>query len=83
MKLYLYSIKDKLSDFQGVMTIRDDEMALRIFEGYCRKQKAENYSDAKYYDLYKVGEYDSESGVVIGYTKQEMKLLKEGEQYDE
>ena len=83
MILNLYSIKDKLSDFKGVLTILNDPNAERIFEGYCRKQKAENFTSCKYFELYKVGTYNTESGEVKGYPLTEIKLIAEGEQYDE
>ena len=83
MILNLYSIKDKLTDFKGVLTILDDENAKRIFEGYCKKQKAENYTSSKYYELYKVGTYNSETGVVQGLHQTEIQLIAEGDQFDE
>lgn len=83
MTLYLYSIKDKLRDFDGVMTILDDQNAERIFEGFCKKQAAMEYVSPRYFELYKVGELETETGVVKGYAKQEIKLLKEGEQYEQ
>ena len=83
MILGLYSIKDKLTEFQGTMAIQDDKVALRIFEGYCRRQKAENYTDSRYFEIYKLGEMNTETGVINAYTKQEIKLIGEGDQYDE
>lgn len=83
MKIKLYSIKDKLEEFQGVLAINDEKIAKRIFESYCKKQKTEQYTDAKYYELYELGEFETKTGVINGYSKQEIKLIAEGEQFDE
>lgn len=83
MILNLYSIKDKLTEFQGVMAIRDDEIAERIFEGYCRKQEKENYVKPHYYEMYKLGSFNTETGEIQAKAKQEIELFKEGEQYEQ
>ena len=83
MILNCYSIKDKLTEFNGVICIKDDKIAERIFKGYCEREKAINYTESRYFELYKVGTFNTDTGELTGLAKQEIKLIKEGEQYEQ
>lgn len=78
----IYSVKDKLAEFSGPIAVRDEKIALRWFESFCKEKKNAEYTDCKYFDLYEIGTFDSESGEITGYPKQEIKLIKEGEQFE-
>lgn len=79
----LYSIKDKLVNFTGPIAFQDEKIAIRWFEAFCRKKKAEEYTESKYYDLYEIGAFDPEKGTLTALNQSELKLIKEGEQFDE
>lgn len=79
----LYSVKDKLIGFTGPIAFRDDKVALRWFESFCKAKKETEYTDPKYYELYCVGTFDDTDGQTTGSTKAEMELIKEGEAFNE
>lgn len=79
MILKLYSIKDKLMDFTGPIAFKDDKVAKRMFEAFMTKTKDEDHTDPKYWDLYCIGEFDNETGVIKGYEQSQLKLIMEGE----
>lgn len=77
----LFSVKDQLMNFNGAIAIQDEKVALRWFETFCKNKKANN-EDPKYYDFYKIGEFNEETGVVKGYSKQNLVLLQEGVNFE-
>lgn len=82
MIMKLYSIKDKLMEFTGPIAFKDDKIAKRTFEAFRNQKKTAEYTDPKYWDLYCIGEFDSETGVVKGYKQSQLKLIMEGEQHE-
>lgn len=83
MILKLYSVRDKLTGFTGPIGFKDDKVATRWFEQMCRQKKDQEYAEAKYFDLYCVGIFDTETGITTGKTQSEIELVREGEQLDE
>lgn len=66
----LYSIKDELSEFAAPFTITDDNQAKRFWRSeivYKRQIMMDNPED---YSLYKVGKFETETGIVT-YTAPE------------
>lgn len=82
MMLKLYSVKDKLTGFGAPIPFKDEKVAIRWFTQLLAEKKATEYADPKYYDLYEVGDYDEQIGLVSGRAKSEHKLIIEGEQID-
>lgn len=70
-------------DFTGPIAFNDDKLAKRAFESFIQQKKQTEYLDTKYWDLYCIGEFDSETGVIKGYEKSQHKLVKEGEQNEQ
>ena len=60
---------------------QDEKVALRWFETFCKNKKTAN-ENPKYYDFYKIGEFDENTGVVTGYDKQNLVLLQEGANFE-
>ena len=83
MIMKLYSIKDKLMEFTGPIAIKDDKVAIRMFNAFCEEKKKKEYTEPKYYDLYCIGEFDSEKGTIKGYEQSQLELIKEGEQNEQ
>ena len=79
----VYSIKDKLTNFTGPIIFNEEKIAERFFESWCKRKKAEEYTDARYYDLYEIGTFDTEKGTIVGYPEAQLKLIREGNTYDE
>lgn len=73
----LYAIKDKLTEYQAPIPFKDDKVAIRWFEAICKQKKESEYTDPKYYDLYCIGQYDSEKGEIAPIMPAE--LVREGE----
>lgn len=69
-------------NFEGPIAIADEKVALRWFEADCKRKINQFYTDAKYYDLYEIGTFDTEHGTIIGYPESQLKLIKEGEVFD-
>lgn len=80
MKLNLYSVRDKLVGFTGPIAMKDDKVAIRWFEAFCQQKKQQEYTEAKYYELYKIGTFDTENAEVTPLPFTE--LIREGEQID-
>lgn len=83
MIMKLYSIKDKLMEFTGPIAVKDDKVAVRMFDSFCASKKAQEYTESKYFDLYCIGEFDSEKGTIKGYEQSQLELIKEGEQNEQ
>ncbi len=63
MKKFLYVIKDVEADSCGpVMDIKNDVVAKRMFKKIVEEQKL----DTSIFRLFKIAEYDDESGLVNG-----------------
>lgn len=83
MILKIYVIKDKLVGFGGPIAMQDEKTARRMFESYCKRKKNEEYCEAKYFELYETGTYDTEKGTMVGYPESGLQLIMEGEGFDE
>lgn len=75
----LYSIKDKLMNFTGPLIFQDDKCAIREFESKMKQLKEKDYTDCKYFDLYKVGQFDLETGEILPPKTHIPELIREGE----
>lgn len=75
----LYSIKDKLMEYTGPIMFKDDKVAIRWFEQKIRQMKDQEFADNKYYDLYIVGQFDTEKGEIITPKTHAPELIREGE----
>lgn len=65
MKYGLYSIRDLLTGFTGVSVDINDASARRNFAHAVNRSDSLFNSHPEHYVLYKVGEFDSETGVII------------------
>lgn len=81
MIVKLYSVKDRLTDFQGPLAFKDEKVAKRWFTQLLASKKA-NFEDPKDFDLYCVGSMDMEKGNVLGTAVQEVELIMKGESLD-
>ena len=82
MILKLYSVRDKLVGFTGPIAMKDDKVAIRWFEAFCAQKKQQEYTEAKYYDLYCIGTFDTDKAELQGTAVHEIELIREGEQID-
>lgn len=64
MKYGLYAIRDVKVGFMSVMTDNNDSTAIRNFEHACSNVQSVFYTHPSDYSLYKIGVYDSDSGVI-------------------
>lgn len=83
MIVKLYSVRDKLTGFTGPIAFNEDRVAERWFMSFCRGKKEQELTDAKYYDLYHIGSFDTEKGTIEALPESQLILVKEGEQFDE
>lgn len=63
----IYSIRDKLIDFQGISLNANDASAMRSFR--------EVFMDVKFpedYSLYKLGTFDTTTGIVTAFKEPEL-----------
>lgn len=65
MKYPLYSVRDTKAGFDFPFPERSDATAIRTFQYQVNKVGTQMNMFPKDYDLYKVGEYDVDKGVVI------------------
>ena len=67
MMFKMYAIKDELSEFASPLAIQDDAQAKRYFRYEVSKTKlmSDNPED---FSIWEVGDFDSETGVVMGKT---------------
>lgn len=75
----LYSVKDKLMDYTGPLIFKDDKNAIRWFESKMEELKQKEYTDSKYWDLYKIGQFNLETGELIPPKTHAPELIREGE----
>ena len=69
MKNTLYAVKDDLSEFAtpiALMARSDDEIAKRYFRKMCQTTEIMKGNEDQF-SLYKVGEYNTESGKITSY----------------
>lgn len=64
MKYGLYSIRDSKVGFMTVTVDSNDASARRNFEHACSQTNSLFFTHPQDYDLFKVGLYDSDSGVI-------------------
>lgn len=64
MKVRLYSIRDKKSGFLPPTSDVNDETATRNFHFACQTRDKMFMAYPDDYDLFYVGEYDTESGII-------------------
>ena len=79
----LYAIKDKLVGFTGPIAMKNEDVAKRWFTSFCRDKKEKEFTESKYYELWKIGNFNEEKGTIIGLQLSELQLIMEGEQFDE
>lgn len=63
MKLKLYAVKDDLCGFKQISMSENDAMALRDFSYACNSNELIKMN-AKNFAFYRVGEYDTENGII-------------------
>lgn len=61
----LYAVKDEAVSFGAVMTQNNDASAMRAFAHECENVDSYWHSHPSDYSLWKVGEYDSDTGQII------------------
>ena len=64
MKFSIYSVRDKLSGYLNISLERGDALATRNFTTVVNSPDTVLFANPGDYDLYKVGEFDSESGII-------------------
>lgn len=74
MKLGVYAMKDNLSGFVTPTFESNDEVAKRNFAYAISHKDTLLYAQKKDFDLYKIGEYDTETGHLIPLESVEMLL---------
>lgn len=82
MIVKLYSIRDKLTGYNPPIAFKDERVAQRWFESFCKQKKDQEYIEPKYYELYEVGIFDTDNGSGSVYELGQNKLIKEGEQFE-
>lgn len=60
----LYAIRDQLVGFKDPFVLVNDSVAQRAFATFVNDGKSDLYENPKYYDLYFIGEFDDEKGVL-------------------
>lgn len=83
MIMNLYSVKDKLLGFAPPIPVDNDKAAIRWFESQMAARRDTDKMDPKYWDLYKVGTFNTETGEVTGTKSHEIELIREGEMLNE
>lgn len=64
MKVFVYSMRDQLTGFTQPTFEISDAVAIRNFSFAIQKPDTLIYASAKDFDLMKIGEFDSETGVL-------------------
>lgn len=82
MIVKLYSIRDRLTGYNPPIAFKDERIAQRWFESFCKQKKDQEYIEPKYYELYEVGTFDTENGSGNIFEVGQSKLIKEGEQFE-
>lgn len=64
MKFGIYAIRDAFTGFLTPTFDLNDQVAKRNFAYAIKQKNSLLYSNAQDYDLYKIGEFDQDSGVI-------------------
>lgn len=75
MKYGMYAIKDRKSGFLQPMADLNDACAMRNFQNATMDHKSTFYTHGSDFELYRIGEYDTESGII---TPEDKKFLFAG-----
>ena len=65
MKLNVYAIRDLRSGFFGLTTEQNDYIAARNFANAIMESKGVLFTHASDFQLFRIGEFDSDKGVLI------------------
>lgn len=76
-------MKDKLLGFAPPIPVDNDKAAIRWFESEMAKRKNTDQMDPKYWDLYKIGKFNTETGEIAGTPTHQIELIREGETLNE
>lgn len=66
MVLFFYSIKDELVGFNNPQLLQSDDIAIRAISSALRGNDDIRFN-AKDYALYKLGSFDSDTGILLPY----------------
>lgn len=73
MKYFMYCLKNEFTSlYEGIMLYRNDRVANRALEATFEKNKDLNPED---FTLYRVGEFDNESGTASVYAPAEVPFI--------
>ena len=64
MKLNVYAMRDKLAGYLQPTFEQSDEIAVRNFSFAINNKGTLLYAAAKHFDLYKLGTYDTDTGII-------------------
>ncbi len=64
MKVNVYSMRDKLSGYLQPTFEQSDDIAIRNFSFAINKKDTLLFAAAKHFDLYKLGTFDTETGII-------------------
>ena len=81
MILELYSMRDKLSGWSPAIPFTNEEIAKRYFKEQMNYSTTVKTSPSDF-EMYCVGEFDTETGQLKGYNKSEFELIVKGEDYE-
>lgn len=70
MKLGVYCIRDRKTGFMSPNVDMNNVSAIRNFEHACMRDDSLFYSHPEDYELYKLGEFDTDSGVITASVEQ-------------
>lgn len=79
----VYTIKDKLIGFAGPIAMKNEDVAKRWFESFCINKKTTEHVRTSDFELWEIGTYEEEYGMIDGYNLSGHKLIAEGAIYDE
>lgn len=78
----LYSIRDRLTGYNPPIAFKDERIAQRWFESFCKQKRQQEYIEPRYYELYEVGTFDTDTGSGTIFEMGQTKLIMEGEQIE-
>lgn len=67
MKYGIYSIRDAATGYLGISADVNDQAATRNFGHACKNTDSLFFTHSSDYTLYKVGEFDTDTGIITGY----------------
>lgn len=65
MKMNIYAIRDVHTGFMSPAIDQNDACSVRNFRHACQQHNSLMYSHTMDYDLYCIGEFESDTGVII------------------